>query len=79
MIPQYDFVTHKRSDEWVEVKAQPLILFEGIFALLESRMRKLMDLKIFVQTDDDIRLSRRLYRDCRERGFTPLSVLQAYH
>jgi uridine kinase len=49
------------------VKAAPLIIFEGILSLYEDRFRDLMELKIFVLTDDDIRLSRRLIRDCTQR------------
>jgi uridine kinase len=50
------------------VVSSPIIIFEGILALYDSRIRDLMDIKIFVLTDDDIRLARRLLRDCSERG-----------
>ena len=59
--------------------AQPIFIFEGILALHEKRFRDLMDLKIFVMTDDDIRLARRLQRDIAERGRTIESVLLAYN
>jgi uridine kinase len=57
------------------VTCQPLVIFEGILALYEKRFRDLMDLKIFVMTDDDIRLSRRIQRDISERGRTIEDVL----
>ena len=57
------------------IKAQPIVIFEGIMALYEKRFRDLMDLKIFVMTDDDIRLSRRISRDIRERGRSIEEVL----
>lgn len=68
-IPIYDFATHKRVEgEMTHVKAQPIIIFEGIMSMYESRFRDLMDLKIFVMTDDDVRLARRVKRDIEERG-----------
>lgn len=75
-IPIYDFATHKRRPgETLKVKAQPLLIFEGIMALYERRFRDLMDLKIFVLTDDDIRLARRIKRDIAARGRTIEDVL----
>jgi len=59
--------------------AQPILIFEGILALYEKRFRDLMDLKIFVMTDDDIRLSRRIQRDLAERGRSIESVLMQYN
>jgi uridine kinase len=68
-IPVYDFTTHSRvENECLKVKAQPIIIFEGIMSMYESRFRDLMDLKIFVLTDDDVRLARRVKRDIAERG-----------
>ena len=61
------------------MKSQPILIFEGIMALYEERFRHLMDLKIFVMTDDDIRLSRRIQRDIAERGRTVEDVLQQYN
>ena len=61
------------------VTCQPLLIFEGILALYEKRFRDLMDLKIFVMTDDDIRLSRRIQRDISERGRTIEDVLAQYN
>ena len=58
-IPTYDFALHKRTKVTVPVKTAQIIVFEGLFALLEQRFRDMMDLKIFALTPDDIRLSRR--------------------
>jgi uridine kinase len=58
------------------VQTAPIIVFEGILSLYDARIRDLMDIKIFVLTDDDIRLARRLLRDCSERGRTVPGVLQ---
>jgi uridine kinase len=57
------------------VKSAPIIIFEGLFAIYEERFRKMMDLKIFVLTPDDIRLSRRIRRDIAERGRSVLDVI----
>ena len=79
-IPIYDFATHKRKENEYEVlKCQPLLIFEGILALYEKRFRDLMDLSIFVLTDDDIRLSRRIQRDTAERGRSVEDVLAQYN
>jgi uridine kinase len=61
------------------VKYTDLILFEGIFALYDPGMRDIMDLKVFVHTDDDIRLLRRLKRDVITRGRTVEGVIKSYH
>ena len=75
-IPIYDFAAHRRKANEVEtLKCQPLLIFEGILALYERRFRDLMDLSIFVLTDDDIRLSRRIQRDTAERGRSVEDVL----
>ena len=59
----------------VPVYAAPIVIFEGIHAIVEERFRDLMDLKIFVLTPDDIRLCRRIERDISERGRTVIDVL----
>lgn len=59
-VPIYSFEKNARTGNFEKVKAQPIFIFEGILALHEKRFRDLMDLKIFVMTDDDIRLARRL-------------------
>ena len=60
-------------------KWSPLVIFEGIFGLYDKQINDLFDLKIFVHTDDDIRLARRLKRDIVERGRTVHGVLKSYH
>lgn len=77
-IPVYDFSTHARTSEHLHLEPADLILFEGIFSLYEERIRDLMSLKIFVQTDDDVRLARRLTRDTRERGRTVPGIITQY-
>lgn len=77
-IPIYDFSTHSRTSERQHIEPADLILFEGIFSLYEERIRELMSLKIFVQTDDDVRLARRLLRDTKERGRTVTGIIQQY-
>jgi len=77
-MPQYDFVHHRRQDETVEVKPKKVIIFEGIMVFYEKSIRDLMDLKIFVDTPDDIRFIRRLQRDVNERGRTQESVIKQY-
>ena len=78
-IPVYDFALHKRIAQTNRIKTAPIIIFEGIHAISESRFRELMDLKIFVLTPDDIRLKRRIKRDIAERGRTVVEVLQQYN
>jgi uridine kinase len=77
-LPIYDFTTHTRTNETIHVPARPIILVEGILILAEPTLRKALDVKIFVDTDADIRLIRRLERDIRERGRTTESVLKQY-
>jgi len=74
-IPTYDFTLHARTNEIKKIRAAPVVIFEGILSLYEEKIRDLMDLKIFVLTDMDICLSRRLLRDIRERGRSVHSVL----
>jgi uridine kinase len=76
--PVYDFSTHTRTDLTVEVKPLPVILVEGILVLVEPELRSLMDLRIYVDTDADLRLLRRLQRDIVERGRTLEGVLDQY-
>ncbi|MDC7235831.1 MAG: uridine kinase [Spirochaetales bacterium] len=77
-MPKYDFVKHRRMDETVEVTPKKVIIFEGIMVFYEKDIRDLMDLKIFVDTPDDIRFIRRLQRDVNERGRTQESVIKQY-
>ncbi|WP_018526799.1 uridine kinase [Alkalispirochaeta alkalica] len=77
-MPQYDFVKHRRKEETVRVKPGKLVILEGIMLFFEPRIRELIDLKIFVDTPDDIRFIRRLTRDIEERGRTVSSVIDQY-
>ena len=78
-MPTYDFATNKRQEETVHLKPNKFIIFEGILAFHDKRMRDLMDLKLFIDLDDDIRLSRRIYRDIISRGRKMKDVIERYH
>ena len=77
-MPQYDFVHHKRKEEKVTVVAKPLVIIEGLMVLYDEAIRNLLDLKLYVDTPDDIRFIRRLKRDMSERGRTVDSVITQY-
>jgi len=79
-IPTYDFVTHSRKDETYSktISSIDIILFEGILAFYQPNIRDLMNMKIFVDTDADTRLSRRILRDISERGRDLEGVLVQY-
>jgi uridine kinase len=77
-VPVYDFRTHSRSGETRHVAPQPVILVEGILIFADKRLRDLMDVKIFVDSDADIRFIRRLQRDIGERGRSAESVINQY-
>jgi uridine kinase len=77
-LPVYDFSTHSRTTNTILVSPQPIILVEGILIFGEPDLRKLFDVKIFVDTDSDIRFIRRLQRDISERGRTTESVIKQY-
>jgi uridine kinase len=76
--PIYDFASHARSAEREHVTPGPVILIEGILVFADSRLRDLMDIKVFVDTDPDIRIIRRIVRDLKERGRTIDSVVEQY-
>jgi uridine kinase len=76
--PIYDFVTHSRKSETLCIGPRPVVIVEGILVLFDARMRALMDIKIFVDCDSDIRFIRRLERDQRERGRSVESVVEQY-
>jgi uridine kinase len=76
--PSYDFTVHLRSSETQVIEPAPVLLVEGILVLADADLRRELDLKIYVDTDPDIRLVRRLRRDLEERGRTPDSVLEQY-
>jgi uridine kinase len=77
-LPVYDFTTHSRTLKTIRVEAQRVILVEGILIFAEKALRELFDMKIFVDTDPDLRLIRRLQRDISERGRTTDSVIKQY-
>ncbi|KGE73423.1 uridine kinase [Spirochaeta lutea] len=77
-MPMYDFVHHRRREERVTVEPKPIVVVEGIMIYFEKAVRELMDLKIYVDTPDDIRFIRRLQRDMIERGRTMESVISQY-
>ena len=77
-VPIYDFVRHRRTARTRRVAPQPVILLEGILIYVEPSLRELLDFKIYVDTDADLRLIRRLGRDMAERGRTVQDVLRQY-
>ena len=77
-MPVYDFTTHTRRPEPEQVIPNPVILVEGILVLADPQLRELMDVKIFVDADPDVRFIRRLQRDITERGRTIESVIHQY-
>ncbi len=77
-VPVYDYTTYRRTGETRIVEPQPIILVEGILVFAESELRKLFDVRIFVDTDPDIRFIRRLQRDVAERERTVRSVIEQY-
>lgn len=77
-MPTYDFVHHRRAESTISVTPKRVVLVEGIMVFFEREIREMMDLKIFVDTPDDIRFIRRLERDVNERGRTMQSVIRQY-
>ena len=77
-IPVYDFTTHTRTERTRRVEPAPVILVEGILVFAEPALRELFDVKLYVDTDADIRLIRRIRRDVQERGRTVESVIEQY-
>lgn len=76
--PTYDFTKHTRSSRTVRIKPTRIIIVEGILVLYDPRLRELMDIKLYVDTDADIRFIRRLLRDIKERGRSIDSVVIQY-
>ncbi len=77
-LPIYDFANYSRSSNTLRLDPQPVVLVEGILIFVEAALRSLFDMKIFVDTDADLRFLRRLQRDVAERGRTVQSVIQQY-
>jgi uridine kinase len=76
--PVYDFTAYARSSETIVVEPRPVVLVEGILLYVDPRLRDLCDVKVFVDTDADLRFIRRLRRDVTERGRTVESVVTQY-
>ncbi|KAL0595806.1 Uridine-cytidine kinase-like 1 [Plecturocebus cupreus] len=78
-VPIYDFTTHSRKKDWKTLYGANVIIFEGIMAFADKTLLELLDMKIFVDTDSDIRLVRRLRRDISERGRDIEGVIKQYN
>lgn len=76
--PVYDYTQHTRSEEVILQKPKDVIILEGILILEDVRLRDVMDIKVYVDTDDDIRIIRRIKRDIEERGRTLDQVIEQY-
>ena len=76
--PVYNYALHTRAEEKILIEPKDVIILEGILVLEDQRLRDLMDIKLFVDTDGDLRIIRRLLRDINERGRTIDSVIEQY-
>ena len=77
-MPVYDFTSHTRSSETQHIEPKPVVIVEGILIFAEARVLSLLDVRVYVDTPDDIRFIRRLKRDINERGRTTESVIAQY-
>ena len=77
-VPVYDYTIHNRTDKTIEIKPTKVVIVEGILIFQNKELRDLMDIKIFVDTDADVRILRRIVRDVKERGRTLDSVVNQY-
>jgi len=78
LCPVYDFALHTRSGQVVEIKAKPIVLIDGILIFAEPRLREIMDMRVYVETDADERILRRARRDICERGRDLDGVIEQY-
>ena len=78
MVPTYDFGTHSRTDKTTIAQSRQVIIIEGILIFTDPVLASLLDVKIFVDTESDVRLIRRIERDCQERGRTLTQVVEQY-
>ena len=78
VVPQYDFTAHLRSDQTVTVESSSIIILEGVLLFADPRLTELMDIKVFVDTDADVRIIRRIVRDVKKRGRSLDSVVAQY-
>lgn len=76
--PVYDFTIHRRTTDTIDIQPKPIILVDGILIFAIKNLRKMFDIKVFIDAASDIRLARRLQRDLLERGRDPRSVLDQY-
>ncbi len=77
-LPIYDFKTHTRTSDYKRIEPRPVIMVEGILIFADQTLRRLLDVKVFVDTDSDIRFIRRMERDVAERGRTAEMVVRQY-
>ncbi|HSM57227.1 MAG TPA: uridine kinase [Candidatus Sulfomarinibacteraceae bacterium] len=77
-VPIYDFTRHRRTERTVLAEPSPIILVEGILVFTHTRLRELMDIKVYVDTDADVRLIRRVVRDMEERGRSLDAIIKQY-
>ena len=78
-VPVYDFKSSSRTQESIHTKATSVIIFEGIFSLFDAEIRDMLNIKVFLHVDSDIRFTRRLNRDVQERGRSLDSVINQYY
>lgn len=78
LCPVYDFSLHTRSERVVEIKSRPIILIDGILIFAEPELRRIMDMRIYVETDADERILRRARRDMKERGRDLDGIIEQY-
>ncbi|TBL80354.1 uridine kinase [Paenibacillus thalictri] len=76
--PVYDFSNHGRSSQTVEINIKPIVIIEGLHVLSDQALREVLDMKVFVDTDPDVRILRRVLRDINERGRSIQSVHDQY-
>ncbi len=77
-MPVYDYTVHNRSDDTIRVNPAPVIILEGIMIFAEPELCELMDIKVFVDTDADVRILRRIIRDVNERGRSLDTIIRQY-
>lgn len=76
--PTYDFTTHSRGEKWEHVESKPVIVLDGIMLFAIPRIVRLLDIKLFIDTDADVRILRRILRDVKERGRSLDSIVNQY-
>ena len=76
--PTYDFTTHSRTSEWIKADSKKVIIIEGIMLFANPEITNMLDYKLFVDTDADVRILRRIMRDVKQRGRSLDSVVQQY-